>query len=169
MMMHVAQQRRDPDVDRPRREAVVGENNATTQLTWALHELAAAGAELDAAIARRMGLTAGDYLALKHLAVSSEPLGPVELGRMLGISSGAATGLVDRLEQAGYARRSPHRHDRRRQIVSTTTRAQQHMLQELQPLAEEIDRTTAHLTADQRRFMADILTDLAATHRKHAR
>ncbi len=151
------------------RNAAVDEEDAATPLTWALHDLAAAGAELDAAIARRMGLAAGDYLALKHLAVSREPLGPVELGRMLGISSGAATGLVDRLERAGYARRGPHGRDRRRQIVSTTTQAQQHMLRQLRPLAEDIDRAAAHLTAGQRRVVTDILVDLAAMHRRHAR
>jgi DNA-binding MarR family transcriptional regulator len=134
-----------------------------------MHDLAAAGAEVDAAIARRMGLTAGDYLALKHLAVSKDPIGPVELGRMLGISSGAATGLVDRLERAGYARRSPHGHDRRRQILRATTRAQRGMLRELQPLAEDVDRAAAHLTADQRRMVTSILADIAAMHRKYAR
>ncbi len=40
------------------------------ELTWAVHHLAAAAAEVDAAIARRLGLAAGDYLALKHLLVA---------------------------------------------------------------------------------------------------
>jgi DNA-binding MarR family transcriptional regulator len=116
-----------------------------------------------------MGLTAGDYLALKHLAVASEPLGPVDLGRMLGISSGAATGLVDRLQAAGYAHRAAHPHDRRRQIVSTTARARQHMLRELQPLADDVNGSTAHLTPDQRRLVTDVIAELAATHRRRAR
>lgn len=83
-------------------------------LTWAVHHLAVAVAEFDASVARRLGLSAGDYLALKHLLAAAGPVefadppGPVELGRLLGLSSGAATGLVDRLERAGYARREPH-------------------------------------------------------------
>jgi DNA-binding MarR family transcriptional regulator len=138
-------------------------------LTWAVHHLAAATAQVDTAIAGALGLTASDYLALKHLLVSDEPLGPVELGRMLGITSGAATGLVDRLERAGYVRRGPHPHDRRRQTVNTTPLAQRRMRRALQPLADDIDRAATQLTADQRRMVTDTLMHLAAVHRRHAR
>jgi DNA-binding MarR family transcriptional regulator len=164
-MVGMASRRHEPAAKRPQAHLP----DATTELNWAVHQLAVAGAELDAAIARRMGLTAGDYLALKHLAVSSEPLGPVELGRMVGLSSGAATALVDRLEHGGYARRTPHETDRRRQIVSATPWAHQRLLQELQPLATDIDRATAGLTTDQRRIVSAMLVELAALHRSHAR
>jgi DNA-binding MarR family transcriptional regulator len=166
----VAQQPQHPSASGPPAPELPGDVQPTTgELTWGLHHLAVATAELDVAIAGRMGLSAGDYLALKHLAVSDEPLGPADLGRLLGITSGAATGLVDRLERAGYARRHPHPSDRRRQIVSPTPPAEQRMLQALQPLAEDIDRVAANLTADQRRTVAGILVHLAELHRKHAR
>ncbi|WP_146169053.1 MarR family winged helix-turn-helix transcriptional regulator [Actinoplanes italicus] len=138
-------------------------------LAWTMHHLAVAAAEMDAAVARRMGLSAGDYLALKHLAVSEEPLGPVELGRLLGLTSGAATGLVDRLEQGGHVQRRPHPSDRRRQTVTVTPQAMQRLVTELQPLAGDIDRAAAALTSDQRRLVAEILAQLAALHRRHAR
>ncbi|MDG4823402.1 MarR family transcriptional regulator [Asanoa sp. WMMD1127] len=138
-------------------------------LDWAVHHLAVAIAELDTAIARRMGLTSGDYLALKHLATAAPPIGPVELGRLLGITSGAATGLVDRLERAGYVRRGPHPDDRRRQVVSTTAKAEGGMLRELRPLADDIDRVAADLDAEQRRLVTDVLARLTETHRDHAR
>ncbi|MDR7275888.1 MarR family winged helix-turn-helix transcriptional regulator [Catenuloplanes atrovinosus] len=143
--------------------------HATGDLAWTVHHLAVAAAELDAAIARRMGLTAGDYLALKHLAVSPAPVGPVELGRMLGMTSGAATGLVDRLVRAGYARREPHLTDRRRQTVTTTPLARERLLDELRPLADDIASATARLTDGQRRTVAETLDRLATLHRKHAR
>jgi DNA-binding MarR family transcriptional regulator len=137
-------------------------------LAWALHHLAAATGEVDAAIAHRMGLSASDFLALKHLTVASQPLGPVELGRMLGITSGAATGLVDRLQRAGYARREAHPRDRRRQVVTVTARAEQRMLHELRPLAADVDRAAAELTDDERRMVTDVLVRLAALHRRNA-
>ncbi len=40
----------------------------------------------------------------------------------LGLSSGASTGLVDRLERSGVAERYPHPHDRRRTLVRLTSR-----------------------------------------------
>jgi DNA-binding MarR family transcriptional regulator len=134
-----------------------------------VHHLAAAIGEMDAAIGRRLGLTASDYIALKHLVVSEAPLGPVELGRMLGITSGAATGLVDRLESAGYARRGPHPHDRRRRVVTATAQARRRMRAALQPLATDIDRVEANLTGEQRRAVAGLLTRLADLHRRHVR
>jgi DNA-binding MarR family transcriptional regulator len=124
---------------------------------------------MDAAIAHRMGLTGSDLLALKHLLVSDEAMGPVDLGRKLGITSGAATGLVARLEQAGYVRREPHPRDGRRQIVSATSRARSEMLERLQPLAEAINQAAARLGTQQRRVVIDMLGELAEVHRRYAR
>lgn len=138
-------------------------------LAWAVHHLATAVAEMDAATARRMGLSAGDYLALKHLYVADGPLGPVHLGRLLGLTSGAATGLVDRLERAGWVRRTPHPRDRRRQTLAPTPQAYETLLNELRPLAEEIDHAAASLPADQLRLVTRTVLDLARAHRRHAR
>jgi DNA-binding MarR family transcriptional regulator len=138
-------------------------------LSWAVHDLAVAAAEMDAAIARRMRLSAGDFLALKHLVVAGRGLGPVELGRLLGISSGAATGLVDRLQRAGYVRREVHPEDRRRQTLATTPLAREVLLRELQPVADDIDDAADGLTPDQRRLVTDAIMRLAGLHRRHAR
>ncbi|MFC7531645.1 MarR family winged helix-turn-helix transcriptional regulator [Actinoplanes sp. GCM10030250] len=108
-------------------------------------------------------------LALKHLLVADTPLGPVDLGRLLGLTSGAATGLVDRLQRAGWVRREPHPDDRRRQIVIATAQARQTMLRELRPLAEEIGRTADGLSPDQRRLVTNALLNLALLDRQHAR
>ncbi|WP_328459506.1 MarR family transcriptional regulator [Actinoplanes sp. NBC_00393] len=139
------------------------------ELAWAVHHLAAAAAEVDAAIARRMRLSSGDFLALKHLVVAEEPVGPVELGRLLGLTSGAATGLVDRLQRAGWARRDPHPDDRRRQTITATPHARETLQRELEPLAEEIEQAAAGLSADQQRLVTDTLQGLARLHRRHAR
>jgi DNA-binding MarR family transcriptional regulator len=138
-------------------------------LAWAVHHLSAAAAEVDAAIARRMRLSAGDFLALKHLLIAEEPLGPVELGRLLGLTSGAATGLVDRLAQAGWARRDPHPGDRRRQAVTATAHARETLSRELRPLAAEIGQAVATLSPDQQHLLTETLLQLARLHRRHAR
>jgi DNA-binding MarR family transcriptional regulator len=138
-------------------------------LAWAVHHLATAAAELDAATARRMRLSAGDYLALKHVYVADDPLGPVELGRLLGLTSGAATGLVDRLEHAGWVRRDRHPDDRRRQTLTPTSHARETLLSQLQPLAEDIHRAAANLSANQRRLVTKAILELARAHRRHAR
>jgi DNA-binding MarR family transcriptional regulator len=45
------------------------------------------------------------------------PATPGWLAEMTGLSTGAVTGMVDRLERAGYATRAQDPHDRRRVIV----------------------------------------------------
>jgi DNA-binding MarR family transcriptional regulator len=143
--------------------------NGATDLAWAVHHLAVAVTEVDVATAHSMKLGASDYLALKYLTATSEPCGPVELGRILGMTSGAATGLIDRLERAGHVRRTPHPSDRRRQVIHVTAQAQQQLIHSLLPLATGLDRTAAALTGDQQRLVADTLTHIAALHRRHAR
>ncbi|MFH1150714.1 MAG: MarR family transcriptional regulator [Actinomycetota bacterium] len=48
------------------------------------------------------------------------PLPMSELSRHFEVDNSAITGLVDRLEKAGYATRSPHPTDRRVNLVSVT-------------------------------------------------
>ncbi|XVU20961.1 MarR family winged helix-turn-helix transcriptional regulator [Actinoplanes sp. CA-054009] len=136
-------------------------------LAWAVHHLATAAAEVDAATARRLGLSAGDFLALKHLMVADEPIGPVELGRLLGLTSGAATGLVDRLQHAGWVDRAPHPGDRRRQILTATPQATEALLAELRPLADDIAGVAAGLPPEHRHLVTRVLHDLARLHRAH--
>jgi DNA-binding MarR family transcriptional regulator len=134
-----------------------------------VHHLAVATAELDVTAAHAMGLGASDYLALKHLLVADEPYGPAELGRVLGMTSGAATGLVDRLERAGHVRRGGHPRDRRRQIVTATASATRQLTDVLGPLVADLDRLAAALPDDQQRLVTDTLARIAALHHRHAR
>jgi DNA-binding MarR family transcriptional regulator len=53
-------------------------------------------------------------LAVIHGDRVGRPLTPGELGHRLGISSGATTAVVDRLERAGHVRRVRDDRDRRR-------------------------------------------------------
>ena len=153
--------------EQPRRDPETAGLEAA--LAWAVHHLAVAATKVDVATSREMGLGATDYLALKYLTVTEEPPGPVELGRALGLTSGAATGLVDRLERAGHVRRSPHPQDRRRQVVTVTAEAQHRLVQSLQPLAAGLDQLAAALTEDQLRLVTETLNNVATLHRSHAR
>jgi DNA-binding MarR family transcriptional regulator len=47
------------------------------------------------------------------------------LGELSGLSSGAVTGVIDRLERGGYARRVPDPEDRRRVLVELTEKTQE--------------------------------------------
>ena len=66
------------------------------------------------AVAARLGITVTDLSALNMLSMAG-PLTPGQLADRLGITrGGAVTTVVDRLEKAGYVRRSRDEEDRRR-------------------------------------------------------
>ncbi|HET9949933.1 MAG TPA: MarR family transcriptional regulator [Longimicrobiales bacterium] len=65
------------------------------------------------AIADRFGLHSSDLEALDVIFLRGEA-SPSELADATGLTSGATTALLDRLERAGYVERRPDPEDRRR-------------------------------------------------------
>lgn len=68
------------------------------------------------AVAERLGLGASEHKALDLLRRYGE-MTAGELTERTGLTSGAVTGIVDRLERAGLAERVRSREDRRKVIV----------------------------------------------------
>src|SRR5438477_12503770 len=68
------------------------------------------------AVAERLGLGPTDHKCLDLLRERG-PMAGSDLGAITGLTSGAITGVVARLEQAGYVRREPDPHDGRKQIL----------------------------------------------------
>lgn len=81
------------------------------------------------AVAARVGLHPTDQECIDLLDWTG-PLTAGEIGAHLGLSSGAVTALVDRLESGGWVRRERDERDRRRVIVHLGGER----LQELAPL-----------------------------------
>ncbi|MFI6733323.1 MarR family winged helix-turn-helix transcriptional regulator [Nonomuraea sp. NPDC050451] len=73
------------------------------------------------AAAEAAGLNATDYYALNLLDLTG-PLTSGELAAQTGLTTGATTRLIDRLEQGGYVRRAPDPADRRKVMVESTGR-----------------------------------------------
>ncbi|WP_326635180.1 MarR family transcriptional regulator [Streptosporangium sp. NBC_01755] len=66
-------------------------------------------------LAERLGINVTDLTCLGFiLGAKEEALTAGRLAELAGITTGAVTGVVNRLESAGYARRVPDPHDRRR-------------------------------------------------------
>lgn len=73
----------------------------------------------DSLAAERLGVSETDLRCLK-LIENSRGLMAGELASQAGLTAGAVTGVVDRLERAGYARRARDRTDRRRIRLEVT-------------------------------------------------
>ncbi|WP_226900320.1 MarR family transcriptional regulator [Nonomuraea phyllanthi] len=70
------------------------------------------------AAAEAAGLNATDYHALNLLDLTG-PLTSGELAVRAGLTTGATTRLIDRLERGGHARRVPDPADRRKVMVES--------------------------------------------------
>ncbi len=76
-------------------------------------------AAFDNLAAERLGLNRTDLHAI-NIIENSGGLTAGELAAEAGLTTGAVTGVVDRLERAGYARRIPDPEDRRRVKLEVT-------------------------------------------------
>jgi DNA-binding MarR family transcriptional regulator len=126
------------------------------ELSWALREVTRSNAEITRELARRLGLGVNDMTAMDRL-LQDGPLGPAELGVLLGMRSASATALVDRLEAAGHVERRPHPTDRRRLVVEPTLHAVEEVLGLIRPLVASLDAVAEEFTADERQAMARYL------------
>jgi DNA-binding MarR family transcriptional regulator len=77
--------------------------------------------KLSQAVARRVGLSASELLAMDLISRDGHVTAG-QLARELRLTTGAVTGLIDRLERAGFARRAADPGDRRRVLVMATAR-----------------------------------------------
>ncbi|MEW5992633.1 MAG: MarR family transcriptional regulator [Chloroflexota bacterium] len=66
----------------------------------------------DEALAEHLGLNATDFRCLEH-AIAEPGLTPGRLAELSGLTTGAVTGVLDRLERAGFVERRPGPADRR--------------------------------------------------------
>jgi DNA-binding MarR family transcriptional regulator len=81
-------------------------------------------------IAQRVGLGASDGQFM-HLLQVHGPLSPGRLAELSGLTTGTVTGVLDRLEDAGFVRRERDASDRRKVIVKLD---EEHLWREMAPL-----------------------------------
>jgi DNA-binding MarR family transcriptional regulator len=111
----------------------------------------------DSLAAERLGVSETDLRCL-NIIENNRGLSAGELARESGLTAGAVTGVIDRLEGAGYARRVPDPADRRRITIEVTEAFYGRAEQIWGPLAsdwqatlskrftvEELERITAFL------------------------
>lgn len=129
----------------------------------ALQDLADVAAQLPHEMARRAGLSVSELHSLRHL--SRSPMGPVDLAKALGVTSAAASGIVDRLESRGHAKRQDHPDDRRRTEVVVTDSGRREVLALLSPMLMALTELDASLTDEQRDVVEGYLRGATAAMR----
>lgn len=85
-------------------------------LDWRLRTFTTSAVLAANTIAQKVGLGAND-LKCAEILVRMGPMSAGKLGELAGLTTGAITGIVDRLEKAGWAKRGSDPNDRRRVII----------------------------------------------------
>ncbi len=85
-------------------------------LNLAMREVSGLGVLYSEAVAERLGINATDLECLDHIVIKG-PLAAGALAQATGLTTGAITGVIDRLERAGFAKREHDAQDRRKVLV----------------------------------------------------
>lgn len=133
----------------------------------ALYRKGLADARQRAAVARRLGVTDSEVVAIQHLARAGE-LTPGRLGALLQLSSGGVTGLVQRLQRAGHVTRHPSAIDRRSAVVRLSPAVAAQASELWAPFVEEIDERVSDLSEYEREVVRRFLEATADAAERHS-
>jgi DNA-binding MarR family transcriptional regulator len=137
------------------------------RIRGALLRKALADARQRGALARRLQLTDTEVLAIQHLALTGE-LTPGQLASQLQLSSGGATGLIQRLQRDGHVTRHANPHDRRSAVVRLSARISALAAEAWQPYTTALDAIANGLSDDEREAVRRYLEDAAEAAERHA-
>ena len=111
------------------------------------------------AVADMLGLYITDHKCLDLIyRFGAMPAG--RIAELTGLTTGAVTGIIDRLEKAGYVRRANDPNDRRRTIVEPTRNKRLERKFELifNPLRDRMHKLMSSYSDSQLTFLFDVLT-----------
>lgn len=142
--------------------------NAGAEESNRLHrDLATAVVSFHEAVARAAGMTAAERKCAGLLAERGR-MTPGELAQATGLTTGAITGIVDRLAKAGFAARVANPNDRRSVIVEA--RRTEALIALFGPifasLSERMDRLDSRYSDEERALILRHLADTIAILRE---
>lgn len=118
------------------------------------------------AVAERLGLGPADHKCF-YLLRERGPMAGSELAAITGLTSGAITGVVARLEKAGYLTREPDPHDGRKQVLSPTAQQTHDIHEVLGPIRKDMAELLAGFSVQEQKAVAKFLagsTELVYRH-----
>jgi DNA-binding MarR family transcriptional regulator len=120
-------------------------------------ELSARTVMFHEAIAQSIGLSASEHKCLDILSRAGGPVTAGQLAELTGLTTGAITGIVDRLEVAGYVRRERLQSDRRKVLIHPQPILQEEFLSAFYELGQAVQDAVAHYDRQQLDVIRDFL------------
>ena len=141
---------------------------AIERLTTILRRMGAASALHSQATAKRAGLASVDLECLDMILLA----GPVTAGQIMDhtkLTSGAVTGLIDRLARKGYVERAADPQDRRKVLVRIVPEAIRPLMDLFAPMAERSAALMRQYSAEELELIADFVEKGTAIALERAR
>ena len=126
-----------------------------------------ATAIVDDLVGELMGINQTDARALDLLDQHGR-MSAGELARASGLTTGAITAVVDRLERAGYAQRVPDPQDRRRVLVEVTAKTKAATEELFGPLADTAGPLLERWNDEQLEMLLEFLRLSRGVQEQHA-
>ena len=119
------------------------------------------------AAADKIGINATDLNCLNILSFSGR-MTAGELARATGLTTASITGVIDRLEEAGYVTRERDPHDRRRVVVQVVLeKALKDVASVFRPMIRDWQEVAAHYSDDELRLIVDFYGRMEEVFRYH--
>ncbi|HEY1642606.1 MAG TPA: MarR family transcriptional regulator [Streptosporangiaceae bacterium] len=145
----------------PERARIAAEFGAAVRKTGSLMNL------VGQAAAERIGINATDLNCLNILSFSGE-LTAGELARATGLTTASITGVIDRLEEAGFVRRERDTRDRRRVVVHLMLdKALKEVATVFLPMMRDWQELSAGYTDDELRLIVRYYGQMEQVFRDH--
>jgi len=138
------------------REMTTSEEATPAAVAAELRALDASLDLLDEGVAKAFGIKQADLRAMEVVSRRGR-LTAGQLAGELRLTTGAVTGLIDRMERKGYFRREDDPSDRRKVVVLLTPKAKARERRAFGDLGEDTGRMLSRYRPDQLAFLADFL------------
>jgi DNA-binding MarR family transcriptional regulator len=113
----------------------------------------------NATVAQRMGLGPSDSQFVSLLNIHGA-LTPGRLAELSGLTTGTVTGVIDRLEKAGFVRRERDTGDRRKVLVDLVPEGMARMAEQYREHGEHLAAVLARRDAGQLQVLADFFAEI---------
>ena len=127
-------------------------------LDEAIRKVGAQAVLISDLVATRVGINSTDLECLDLLQLN----GPVTAGQMSarsGLTTGATTAMIDRLERAGYVRRRRDSGDRRVVVVEVLEHCGSHIAPLYQPIQKDLEKLHARYSNRELEIVVRYLTE----------
>jgi DNA-binding MarR family transcriptional regulator len=123
-----------------------------------IREASGLGTVFSQTIAERFGLTSSDLECLDLIGFRGGVVTAGELAQATGLTTGAVTGIIDRLEKAGFAKRERDAQDRRKVLVRLLPAAERRIAPLYASMAQAMDELMSRYTDAELSLLQDFIS-----------